>query len=916
MQDDTHQTAETRRRSDSEPVPTHDQDQDRAGTVGGQTQSGQGASDRAPGATESEPEPGQPAATDIPDALPVLPLRGGTVVFPLAVVPLTVGLPRSIQMVDDVMRGNRMLALVAQRDDETEKAGPDDLYRIGTAALIHQLMRGPDGSVRLIVQGLERIRLTDFVSTEPYLVARVEPAPDRGSTGVEADGLRRAALDLFRRLVALIPEVPDEVAAVAETIAEPRQVAYLIASTGLIEGGARQEILELDSVEAKLRRLIEHLQREESVRELGQRIASETQGRMSKQQREYFLREQLRSIQQELGEGGDADPEIAELRQRIAEANLPPEARKEADRELDRLSSIPQASPEHGIIRTYLDWIASLPWDSLSGGEIDIARARQVLDEDHYDLEKIKDRILEYLAVRKLREDRETEQREDDVIPANVGVDVEGEGEIVPAPRPNVRSETPTDRAAREPILLFVGPPGVGKTSLGQSIARSLDREFVRLSLGGVHDESEIRGHRRTYIGALPGRIIQALRRGETRDPVFMLDEIDKVGSDWRGDPSSALLEVLDPAQNHTFLDTYLGVPFDLSQVLFIATANTTDTIPAPLLDRMEVIPLAGYTDEEKVQIAQKYLVPKQVSAHGLTPEELTITDDALRRVIRDYTREAGVRNLERQIASIARKIARDIVEGKTGNVEVTPETVVDYLGRARFFDEVAERTDRPGVATGLAWTPTGGDVLFVEATMMPSSEERLILTGMLGDVMRESAQAALSYVRSNADSLGIDPGVFTGKAVHLHVPAGAVPKDGPSAGVTMTTALTSLATGRPVRNDLAMTGEITLRGKVLPVGGIREKVLAAHRAGIDTVILPARNERDLEDVPEELRGEMEFIFADAAEDVVPLALGERTEPAMEADGTEPTPMARSGDGAERRSARATARKRGERGDA
>ncbi|MGH2617468.1 MAG: LON peptidase substrate-binding domain-containing protein, partial [Thermomicrobiales bacterium] len=611
-----------------------------------------------------QPQPGAPAAIEIPDALPVLPLRGGTVVFPLAVLPLTVGLPRSVQMVDDVMRGNRMLALVAQRDDETEQAGPDDLYRIGTAALIHQLMRGPDGTVRLIVQGLERIRLTDFIATEPYLVARVEPAPDRAATGMEVDGLRRAVLDLFRRLVALMPEVPDEVATAAETVTDPRQVAYLIASTGLLEGEARQEILELESVEAKLRRLIELLQREESVRELGQRIAAETQGRMTKAQREYFLREQLRSIQQELGEGGDADPEIAELRRKIAEANLPPEARQEAERELDRLSTIPSASPEHGIIRTYLDWIAELPWDKLAGGEIDIAKARQILDEDHYDLEKVKDRILEYLAVRKLREDRETARQEAEVLPANVGVDVAGEGEIVPEPRPNVRAETPTDRAAREPILLFVGPPGVGKTSLGQSIARALDREFTRLSLGGVHDEAEIRGHRRTYIGALPGRIIQALRRGETRDPVFMLDEIDKVGSDWRGDPSSALLEVLDPAQNHTFLDTYLGVPFDLSQVLFIATANTTDTIPAPLLDRMEVIPLTGYTDEEKVQIAQKYLVPKQVSAHGLQPEELTITDDALRRVIRDFTREAGVRNLERQVATIARKIARDIVEG------------------------------------------------------------------------------------------------------------------------------------------------------------------------------------------------------------------------------------------------------------
>ncbi len=847
--------------------------------------------------------PEAPGVIEIPDALPVLPLRGGVVIFPQAVVPLTVGQPRSIQLVDEAMRGNRMLALVAQRNDETETPGPDDLHRVGTAAIIHQLLRSPDGTIRLVVQGLERVRVLDFISTEPFLVARVQPAPDRLTPGVELEGLRRAVIDLFRRLVALIPEVPDEVAAAAEAVTDPRQVAYLLASTGLLDGAKRQEILELDTVEAKLRRLVEILQHEESVRELGQRIATETQGRMTKAQREYFLREQLRSIQQELG-GEEDDPEVAELRRRIEEANLPEEARREAQRELDRLATIPSASPEHGIVRTYLDWMASLPWDKLSGAPIDIARARQILDEDHYDLEKIKDRILEYLAVRKLREEREA-ARAEAVVPANVGVESEGEGEVVPEPARNTRQETPTDRAAREPILLFVGPPGVGKTSLGQSIARALDREFVRLSLGGIHDEAEIRGHRRTYIGALPGRMIQAIRRAETRDPVFMLDEIDKVGSDWRGDPSSALLEVLDPAQNHAFFDNYLGVPFDLSQVLFIATANTTDTIPAPLLDRMEVIALSGYTDEEKVQIAQKYLVPKQTRANGLTPEEIAFSDDAIRRIVRDYTREAGVRGLERQIATVARKVARDVVEGKTGKVEITPENVPDFLGRARFFDEVAERTDRPGVATGLAWTPTG-DVLFVEAAMMPSDEERLILTGMLGDVMRESAQAALSYVRSNAEALGIDPNAFEGKAVHLHVPAGAVPKDGPSAGITMTTALASLATGRPVRDDLAMTGEITLRGKVLPVGGIREKVLAARRAGIKTVILPRRNERDLEDVAEDLRDDLEFIFADSAEDVLPVAL---------TGGGGPPVLAKAGaellsDGSARHGERAAAQKR------
>ena len=827
------------------------------------------AAELAEPAVENQSAATTPAGIEIPDALPVLPLRGGTVIFPFAVLPLTIGQPRSVQLVDEVMRGNRMLALVAQRDDDVEQPGPDDLHRVGTAAIIHQLVRGADGALRLVVQGLERIRLVDFVATEPFLVARVAPAPDRASSGLEVEGLRRAAIDLFRRLVALIPDLPDEAGVAAETVTDPRQLAYLLASTGLIDGPARQEILELEPVEAKLRRLIEHLQREESVRELGQRIADETQGRMTKTQREYYLREQLRSIQQELGEGGE-DPEIAELREKIAAANLPQEVRREAERELERIAAIPPASPEHGIVRTYLDWVANLPWSEVSGGDIDLARARAVLDEDHFDLETIKDRILEYLAVRKLREDREAAQ---EVIPANVGVDTSGQGEIVPAPAPNDRQQTPDDRAAREPILLFVGPPGVGKTSLGQSIARALGRRFVRLSLGGVRDEAEIRGHRRTYIGALPGRFIQALRRAETRDPVFMLDEIDKVGSDWRGDPSSALLEVLDPAQNHTFFDNYLGVPFDLSQVLFIATANTTDTIPPPLLDRMEVISLSGYTDEEKVQIAQRYLIPKQIAANGLQPGELAIADEAILRVVRDYTREAGVRGLERQIAAIARRVARDLVEGKSGHVLITPENVAEFLRRPRFFDEVAERTDRPGVATGLAWTPTGGDVLFVEAAMMPSSEERLILTGMLGDVMRESAQAAVSYVRSNAASLGIDPVAFSGKTIHLHVPAGAVPKDGPSAGVTMASALVSLAREEPVRSDVAMTGEITLRGKVLPVGGIREKVLAARRAGISTVILPKRNARDLDDVPEELRRTLTFVPVDAIDEVIAAAL-------------------------------------------
>jgi ATP-dependent Lon protease len=642
--------------------------------------------------------------------------------------------------------------------------------------------------------------------------------------------------------VALVDELPSETGAAAESLPDARQVAYLIASTMPLPAPTRQELLELDPLEAKLRRLIELLQHEVSVRELGQKITSDTQQRMSKAQKDFFLREQLRSIQRELGEGDD-NPEIAELRQRLETANLPDEARREAERELDRLAVIPPVSPEYGLIRTYLDWMLSLPWNVLTGAEIDVSRAREVLDADHYDLEKIKDRILEHLAVEKLRRER------------------------------HVEADTQADEEGREPILCFVGPPGVGKTSLGQSIARALQRQFIRMSLGGVRDEAEIRGHRRTYIGALPGRIIQAIRRAGTRDPVFMLDEIDKVGADWRGDPSAALLEVLDPAQNQNFVDNYLGVAFDLSQVLFVATANALDTIPAPLLDRMEILQLAGYTDEEKLRIAQRYLVPKQLRANGLTPEELTLDEAALRRIIRGYTREAGVRSLERQIASICRKVARQIAEGQPGPIHVGEANVDALLGRPYFHDEVAERTERPGVAVGLAWTPSGGDVLFVEATMMPSKDERLLLTGMLGDVMRESAQAALSYVRSNAVRLGIDPTAFEDHLVHVHVPAGAIPKDGPSAGVTMATALASLATGRCVRSHLAMTGEITLRGKVLPVGGIKEKVLAAHRAGIRTVVLPRDNERDLEDVPSELRRDLDVVLVEVAEEVLARAL-------------------------------------------
>jgi ATP-dependent Lon protease len=803
------------------------------------------------------PSGGGPGDFAIPDALPVLPLRDA-VVFPLTAVPLAVAQPRSVRLVDDVMRGNRLLVLVAQRDVKAEPAMPENLHRVGTVGMIHQLGRVPDGRVRLLVQGIERVRLLDWIGTEPYLVARIEVARDQTAQATEVDALRRAVVDIFRRLVEASPELPDELGTAVENVTDPRHVVYFVASVVPLDMAARQELLEMDPVTAKLHRLVDLLQRELAVRELGQKITTDTEERLSKTQRDYYLREQLRSIQRELGEDEGDDSQVAELRRRIEEARLPDEARREAERELGRLASISPSSPEHGMILTYLEWMASLPWSKVSGGNIDIHRARQVLDEDHFDLEKIKERILEYLAVKKLRQERADRAGQP------------GPGETpVPAEPPRVTGDSP----AREPILCFVGPPGVGKTSLGQSIARALGRQFVRMSLGGIRDEAEIRGHRRTYIGALPGRIIQELRRAETRDPVFMLDEIDKIGADWRGDPSSALLEVLDPAQNHTFVDNYLGVSFDLSQVLFIATANTLDTIPGPLRDRMEILMLSGYTDEEKVGIARAYLIPKQLAAHGLATDELAFEPEAIRQIVRGYTREAGVRNLEREIAAVARKVARRLAEGQRESVRITANSLAEYLGRPRFFDEVADRTTRPGVATGLAWTPTGGEVLFVEVTMMPSTEERLVLTGMLGDVMRESAQAAVSYVWANAEALDIDPKLFEGKTIHVHVPAGAIPKDGPSAGVTIMTALASLATRRSVQSEVAMTGEITLRGKVLPVGGIKEKVLAAHRTGIRSVILPSRNERDVEEVPEELRGQLRFIFVDDAEEVLRHAL-------------------------------------------
>jgi len=771
--------------------------------------------------------------------LPVLPLRG-TVVFPLTVVPLAAAQPRSLRLIDQVMSGDRTVAMVMQKDAEQEGAGPDDVYQIGTIATIHQMMRVPDGSVRLAVQGVERARIVEFVQEEPFLVARVERVPETVEDSVEVQALTRNTLDLFQRLVSLVAHLPDELVTAALNIDEPRHLVYLVATNLRMEPEERQRLLELDSVREKLTSLNAFIAKELDVLELGKKIQTDVQEELSKSQREYYLREQLKAIQKELGEGNETEAEVTELRQKIDESGMPEEAAKEARRELDRLSKLPPAAAEYGVIKTYLDWLTTLPWTKSTEGEIDVARARQILDEDHYDLEKIKERILEYLAVRKLKREMAAQSE-----------DGEAEG-------PN-----------REPILCFVGPPGVGKTSLAQSIARALGRELTRMSLGGVRDEAEIRGHRRTYVGAMPGRIIQAIRRAGTNDPVFVLDEVDKLGSDWRGDPSSALLEVLDPEQNSTFRDHYLDVAFDLSNVMFIATANLLDTIPAPLRDRMEILELSGYTDEDKLRIAQRYLVPKQLKAHGLPADRYAFSDEGLTAIIQHYTREAGVRNLEREIASACRKIATRVAEGREVAATIGPDEIRDFLGRPRFFyEERIARTELPGVAIGVGVTGVGGDIMFIEATRMPGKGS-MTVTGQLGDVMRESASAALSFVRSRAKDLNVDPDFYRESDIHLHVPAGAIPKDGPSAGTAMTTALVSLLTATPVRDDVAMTGEITLRGQVLPVGGIKMKALAARRAGIDTFVLPRRNEADLDDLPEELKEEMRFVLADTMDDVL-----------------------------------------------
>ncbi|GAB4480618.1 MAG: endopeptidase La [Anaerolineae bacterium] len=803
----------------------------------------------------------------IPEVLPILPLRG-LVVYPLTAVPLLVGQPRSIRLVDDVVTGDRLVGLVTSHDPENETPGPDEIYQVGTVAVIHRLFRAPDGTIRLLVQGLARIKIEEYTSTEPYLKARVSRHPEIVEESLEVEALMRNISDQFRQFGELVPSIPEELLAAALSIEDPLQLAYSVATYIRIDLEDAQQILEADHVADKLRKLMTLLSKEVEVLELGRKIQADAQSEIDKVQREYYLREQLKAIQRELGESDETQIEVEEFRKKIDALELPEEVDREARRELDRLSKLPTAAAEYGVIRTYLDWITSLPWNISTPDNLDIEHARSVLEEDHYGLEDIKERILEFLAVRKLRRERSGE-----------------------APR------EPVDYIRRERegvILCFVGPPGVGKTSLGASIARAMGRKFMRMSLGGVRDEAEIRGHRRTYIGAMPGRIIQALRRVGSRNPVIMLDEIDKLGMDFRGDPASALLEVLDPEQNVEFRDHYLDVPFDLSQVMFITTANMLETIPAPLRDRMEILQLSGYTEKEKIAIAQQYLVPRQIRENSLTPEEISFTDEALQVIIRDYTREAGVRSLEREIAGVCRKIVTRIAEGKAQSVQIGPEQVREFLGKPKFhyMTEVEERTNLPGVATGLVWTPVGGDVVFIEAAQMPGSKG-FILTGQLGDVMQESARAALSYVRSRLPALGVDETWFDKHDIHLHVPTGAVPKDGPSAGITMATALVSLATGRPVRGNLAMTGEITLRGQVLPVGGIKEKVLAAHRFGLEIVILPRKNEGDLDEIPEEVRKAMTFILVSRMDEVLENAFDE---PILigEGDGSEPASRRKS----------------------
>ncbi len=777
---------------------------------------------------------------EVPEKLPVLPLSD-LVVFPHMIVPLLVSNKASIQLIDDVVAGNRLVTVTLQKDAEDEHPRRPDLHEIGCLARVLRMLKFPDDSVRVLIQGVKRLRLGEVTSEKPYLACRIQPLDDQIDRGIELSALARNAANQFQEIVNLSPGMADELKVAILNIEDLSKLSDVIAANLNISLQEKQGVLECISLQERYDVLTLLLNRELEVLQLGSEIQHKVSTSMSKSQREYFLREQLKTIQKELGESGEGGAEITELRDKIDKANMPAEVKKTAIREVERLATIPPASAEYTVARTYLDWLIILPWAKSTEDKLDVTRAQRILDEDHYDLQQVKKRILEYLSVLKLRSSRNGT----------------GNGRVA---------------AAKSPILCFVGPPGVGKTSLGMSIARAMDRKFFRMSLGGVRDEAEIRGHRRTYIGALPGRILQGLRRAESNNPVFMLDEIDKVGVDFRGDPSAALLEVLDPQQNNSFADHYLEVPFDLSRVMFITTANQLDPVPPALRDRMEVIELPGYTEQEKIHIATRYLIPRQLEENGLKKNQLRIALNALAAVIRDHTREAGVRNLERRIATICRRTARRLVERRAQSVTVTRDNLKGFLGPPEFFHDVVERTTESGVAVALAWTSTGGDILFVEATRMPGKGQ-LILTGSLGDVMKESVQAALSYIRTHARELKIDPAGFEKNDLHVHVPAGAIPKDGPSAGVTMAVALTSLLMQKPVRPATAMTGEITLRGKVLPVGGIKEKVLAASRSGIKTVILPAHNRKDLIDVPPEIRRKMKFKFTHTIGEVLKAAL-------------------------------------------
>lgn len=764
----------------------------------------------------------------VPEELAILP-SGESVVYPSMVIPLGTDDVKTIKLVDEVAIGDNIVGIFAQRPG-VEEPPPANLYDTGTAASIAKLFRMPDGSIRAILQGVCRIKLRKLVQVEPYFKGRVERLEESVEKTPELEALMRNTVALFQKVVSLAPNLPDELAIAALNMPDPGNLADFVAAHINLNLEESQDILETLDVRKRLEKLTVFLNKELEILELRGKIQSQVKTEMDKVQREFFLREQLKAIQKELGEVDERTMEISELKAKIEEAHLADEAQKEAERELDRLTKMPSQAAEYTTARTYLDWLTSLPWAKSTEDNLDVPQARRVLDEDHYNLEKVKERILDYLAVRKLREDM------------------------------------------KGPILCFVGPPGTGKTSVGQSIARALGRKFIRMSLGGIRDEAEIRGHRRTYVGALPGRIIQGIRRAGSNNPVFMLDEIDKLGADFRGDPSAALLEVLDPEQNFAFSDHYLDVPFDLSKVMFITTANLVDPIPPALKDRMEILELPGYTEVEKLHIAKKFLLPKQLREHGLSSEMLEISDEAILSIVRNYTREAGLRNLEREIGTICRKVAREVAQGDQQKTTVTPDILERFLGHRKFRYELAEEADEVGLATGLAWTQAGGDVLFVEATLVPG-KGNLILTGHLGDVMQESARAALTYARSRAASLGVSENFYEKNDVHIHVPAGAIPKDGPSAGITMAIALISALTKRPVSKEVGMTGEITLRGKILPVGGIKEKILAAHRAGVKKIIIPRDNEKDLEEVPQHVKDVLGFLFVEHIDEALKEAL-------------------------------------------